>query len=157
MNSHLSGKKIHPYISRTLQIPFPHIFFIYIFFDKWLFTMLLKAYVVLWAANHFVGSETPKHNSFDFIDENFKNLNSISNVFHETHYFLFLTDSVVICTYLRRTSVRSFWKKPPADIFLTRGTSIITLKWDLVRLLNTFWNPFCRESMVLEVSHCYFC
>ena len=28
---------------------------------------LRKAYAVFWAANRFVGSETPKHNAFDQI------------------------------------------------------------------------------------------
>ena len=36
-----------------------------------------KAYPVLWAANRFVGSETPKHNDFD----QFWKLNTISNIF----------------------------------------------------------------------------
>ena len=36
-----------------------------------------KAHPVLWAANRFVGSETPKHNDFD----QFWKLNTISNIF----------------------------------------------------------------------------
>ena len=41
-------------------------FFFSFFFDKSLFTLsVTKAYAVLWAANRFVGSETPKHNTFD--------------------------------------------------------------------------------------------
>lgn len=36
---------------------------------------------LLWAANYFVDSETPKHNAFDLTDEIFENLNSISNSF----------------------------------------------------------------------------
>ena len=39
--------------------------FFFIFFGKWLFAMLHNAYVVLWAANHFVGSGTPKHYALD--------------------------------------------------------------------------------------------
>ena len=43
---------------------------------------------------------------------NFDNLNSISNIFQETHDFLVLTDPVIICIYFRTT-----------DIFVTMGTS----------------------------------
>ena len=35
----------------------------------------MKAYAILLAGNRFIGSETPKYNAFDFIDENFENLN----------------------------------------------------------------------------------
>ena len=48
-------------------------------------------------ANGFFGSEIPKHNAFDCIDEKFENLNSISNIFQETHDLLVLKDSVIIC------------------------------------------------------------
>ena len=51
---------------------------------------------LLWAANYFVDSETPKHNAFDLTDEIFGNLNSISNNFQEKHDFLILKDSNVI-------------------------------------------------------------
>ena len=38
----------------------------FIFFDKCVSTLWLrKAYAVLWAANCFLGSKTPKHNAFD--------------------------------------------------------------------------------------------
>ena len=37
-----------------------------------------QKYAVLWAANRYVGSKTPKHSAFYDIDENFENLNSIS-------------------------------------------------------------------------------
>ena len=47
---------------------------------------------VLWAANYFAGSETPKHNGFDYIDENFENFDSNSNTFQETHDLLIFTD-----------------------------------------------------------------
>ena len=56
--------KIHPYISRILQIQI--LFFI--FFGKCLFCLpcqLPKACAVPWAAHRFVGSETPKHNDCD--------------------------------------------------------------------------------------------
>ena len=51
-------------------------------------------------ANHFAVLETPKHNDFDHIDENFENFNSILYTFQETHDFLILRDSVIICIYL---------------------------------------------------------
>ena len=45
-----------------------------------------KTYAVLWAANHFVASETPKRNTFDLIDEN---LISILNITEETLFLSF--------------------------------------------------------------------
>ena len=34
---------------------------------------------------------------------NFENLNSITNIFQETHDFLVFTDQVIICIYLKTT------------------------------------------------------
>ena len=95
----LVGKNVHPYISKILQISFTQIRF-FIYFDKCLCypCQLHKVYAVLWAAKPFVPSEIPKHNAFDLIYENFKNLNSISNIFLRKTLFV-LTDSVIICTY----------------------------------------------------------
>ena len=76
-------------------------------------------------ANRFVGSEIPKHDDFDFIDESFENLNSISNIFQEARNFLVLTDSVIICTYLRKRQHKFLWKEPPADILVSKGTNVI--------------------------------
>ena len=51
----LVGKKVHPYISKILQISFTQIYiYFFIFFGK--------AYAVLRAANRFIGSEIPKNN-----------------------------------------------------------------------------------------------
>ena len=71
----LLGKKIHPFISRVLQI---HISFTLMLFsfsltNAWLTCRLRKSYAVLWAGNHFVGSESPIDNTLD----QFENLNSI--------------------------------------------------------------------------------
>ena len=51
---------------------------------------LPKAYAVLWAANRFVGSETPKRNAFD-------QLNSILKILQDTHNFLVSMDPIIIC------------------------------------------------------------
>ena len=51
----------------------------------------------------FFGSETPKHNAFDVDADISENLNSILNIFQETQDFLILTDSKIICIYLRRS------------------------------------------------------
>ena len=69
---------------------------------------------------------------------NFENLNSISNNFQESHYFLVLTDPVIICIYLRTTD-RHF-----RDEVKVRHVTSKLLKWDLVQTLNTFWNPSLR-------------
>ena len=68
---------------------------------------------------------------------NFENLNSISNIFQETHDFLVLPDPAIICIHLRTTD----------RYFLYQGndrypTSRLQ-KFDLVQTLNTFWNTFC--------------
>ena len=54
----LVGEKIHPYISRILKISFS-------LRNVCLPCQLRNAYSVLLAANHFVGSETPKRNDFN--------------------------------------------------------------------------------------------
>ena len=63
---------------QILQISFTQIFF-FICFDKYLCypCRLRKAYAVLRVGNRFVGSEVPKYNVFNLVEENFKNLNSI--------------------------------------------------------------------------------
>ena len=93
---------------------------IYIFFLR-----VWQNDAVLWAANRFVGSQTPKHNAFELINKNFENLNSISNISQEADDFLVLTDSVIICIYSRRNQQTFLWRKLPTDIFVTRGTIII--------------------------------
>ena len=89
---------------------------------------LCKAYAVLWAARPFVGSETPKHNDFD---QFWKFL----NIFQETHDFLILTDSVIICIYLKTTE-RHF--RNQGNI---RHPTSKLLKWDSAQTLDTFRNP----------------
>ena len=67
-SSEKQGKKIHPYISRILQIYISltqTFFFSFSLANACLPRRLRKAYALLWAANRFVGSETPKRNSFD--------------------------------------------------------------------------------------------
>ena len=78
----LVGKKSHPYI-------YTDIFLTFSLTNACLLCWLRKAYAVLWAANRFVGSETPKHNDLD----NFGNLNFISNTissFDGTTNYLYL-------------------------------------------------------------------
>ena len=41
--------------------------------------------------------------AIDLIHEKFENLNSIPNIFRETHDFLVLMESVIICIYLRKS------------------------------------------------------
>ena len=62
----LVEKRIHPYISRTLQIQisFTRTIFSISLTNACLSCRLLKAYAVFSAVNRFVGSETPKRNAF---------------------------------------------------------------------------------------------
>ena len=69
---------------------------------------------------------------------NFENLNSISNIFQETHDFLVLTDPLIICIYLRITE-RHF-----RDQGNDRHPTSKLLKCDLVHTLNTFRYPSLR-------------
>ena len=69
---------------------------------------------------------------------NFGNLNSISNIFQETHNFLVLTEALIICIYLRTTD-RNF-----CDWENVRHPISKLLKCDLVQTLNTFRNPSLR-------------
>ena len=100
----LVGKKIHPYISRTLQIQISctQIFF-FIFFDK--------------SRNRMLYSEQPaflmaQRHLKTMLLTTFENLNSFWNIFQETHNFLVLTDQIIICIYLRTTisHFREQWK-----------------------------------------------
>ena len=67
------GKKSFIYFKDFTDLDFLFSFFSFSFFflsisliDKLLFTLSVrKEYAVLWAANRFVGLETPKHNDFD--------------------------------------------------------------------------------------------
>ena len=95
--------------------------------NVWLPCRLGKAVAVLWAANRFVGSETPKHIML-----------LKSNIFHEMQDFLVLMDPVIICIYLR-TTYRHFCDQSD-DHHLTSKL----LKCDLVQTLNTFQNPFLQ-------------
>ena len=77
---------------------------------------------------------------------NFKNLNSISNIFQEMTTFLVLTDPLIICIYLRTTD-RHFCDKGSS-----RHPTSELLKCHLVQILNTFQNPSfaqfcCREGI----------
>ena len=79
---------------------------------------------------------------------NFENLNSISNIFQETHDFFVLTDPVSICIYLGITE-RHF-----RDQGNVRYLTSKLLKCDLVQILNTFRNPFLW--ILLPVRHLLF-
>ena len=63
---------------------------------------------------------------------NFENLNSISNIFQETHHFLVFADAVIICI--------CFWHF--RDQGNVRHPTSKLLKCDLIQTLNTFRNPF---------------
>ena len=69
---------------------------------------------------------------------NFEHLNSILNIFQETHNFLVLTDPLIICICLRTTD-RHF-----RDLGNVRHPTSELLKWYLVQTLNTFRNPSLR-------------
>ena len=98
------------YLKDFTDFYYRNIFF-FIYFDKCPCYPCRLRPAVLGTANRFVGSETPKYNAFDLFSKNFKDLNSISNIFQETHDFLVLTNSVILLyLFLERTSV-SFFEK----------------------------------------------
>ena len=74
-----------------------------------------------------VGLDRRKHNSFNLIDKNFENFNSISNIFQEPHDFLIFTSSVTIYISLRSIHPKFPFKKTPTDVFLIRLASILKL------------------------------
>ena len=86
---------------------------------------------------------------------NFENLNSISNIFQETHD-LVLTDPVIIYIYLRTTE-RHF-----LDQENVRHATSKLLKYDLVQTLNTFLNRSLqvfaarKASLVFSKTNAYF-
>ena len=80
---------------------------------------------------------------------NFENLNSISNIFQETHNFVVLTDPVIICIYLR-TNDRHFHDQGDVRHLTTK-----LLKCDLVQTLNTFRNPSLRIFATGKASLVY--
>ena len=86
---------------------------------------------------------------------NFENLNSISNIFQETHD-LVLTDPVIIYIYLRTTE-RHF-----LDQENVRHATSKLLKYDLVQTLNTFLNRSLqvfaarKASLVFSKTNTYF-
>ena len=82
---------------------------------------------------------------------NFENLNSVSDIFHETHDYLVSTDSIIICIYIK-TNSRHFSDQEKVISKL--------LKCYLDQTLNNFWNPSLQIfaagilSLVLIVSGC---
>ena len=87
-----------------------------------------------------------KRRHWKFSDSEFENLNSISNIFQETHNFLVLTDPVIICVYLKTTD-KHFHDQENVCHPISK-----LLKCDLVQTLNTFRNLFfvtfcCREDI----------
>ena len=80
---------------------------------------------------------------------NFENLNSISYIFQETHYFLVLTDAVIFCIYLRTTDGHF------RDQGNVRHPTSKLLKCDLVQTKNTFRNPPLRIFAAGKASLVY--
>ena len=81
---------------------------------------------------------------------NFENLNSISNIFQEVHDFLVLTDPLIMCIYSRTTD-RHF-----RDQENVRHPTSNLLKCDLIKTLNTLWNPSLRIFAAGKASLCLF-
>ena len=80
---------------------------------------------------------------------NFENLNSIPNVFQETHNFLVLTDPLIICIYLRTTDRRF---RDPGNV--SHLTSKL-LKCDLVQI-KYLSEPFFTNFCCREGIYCYY-
>ena len=111
-------------------------FFCFYFFH---FLCQMPVYLVVYA-KRMLCSEQPtallaRRHLNTMLLTNFENFNSISNIFRETHGFLVLTDTAIICIYIRTVFVTGDWR-PPAHLKVT--------KCDLVQILKTFWNPSLR-------------
>ena len=88
-------------------------------------------------AKHILYSEQPtvllpRRHLNTMLLTNFENLNSMWNIFQETHDFLVLTDPLII-----RTNDCHF-----RDQGNVRHPTSKLLKCDLVQTLTTFWNLF---------------
>ena len=102
-------------------------------------------------AKHMLYSEQPttlfiRRHLNTMVLTNFENLDSISNIFQETHDFLVLTEPVIICIYLRTTG------KHFCDQGNVRHPTPKLLKCDLVQTLNTFRNPSLRIFAAGKIS-----
>ena len=159
----LFQKNVHPYVPQRFYRFLLHRYLSFFYFDKCLCCpcWLRKVYAVLWAGNCFVALEIPKHNAFDLIEENFKNLNSISNIFQETHDFLVLMDSVIACIYfLERASIISFKKNKLQQTFswpaerLSSHLKVIKMRFGpkIKYLSGLILADFCCR----ETIFCYF-
>ena len=136
----LLGKKIHPFISRVLQI---HISFILMLFsfsltNAWLTCRLRKSYAVLWAGNHFDGSESPIDNTLD----QFENLNSISNIFEETHDLLVFTDHYLFASIYKPPTRPG--EPPSSHLSVTKVWFGLNIKY--------LSEPFFEDSCCRKVS-----
>ena len=103
-----------------------------------------KAHAGLWVINRLAGSDRPKHNALDLMAKNPENLNSILNIFQETHDFWVLKDSVTISIYLR-INQRKFLLKKHQQTFSWPGERpsshpkvLVQIFKDLVQKLNIF-------------------
>ena len=100
--------------------------------------LLHKSHAVVYAGNHFIGSETPDHNTFD----QFWKIKFLSKIFQETQNFLVLTDPLITCIYLRASDIHF------RDQRNVCHPTWKFLKCDLVQTLNAFLNPSLRTFYV---------
>ena len=120
----LVGKKFIPIFQGFCRFRFPLHRFVFHFLWQ------MPAYLVSYA-NGMLHSEQPtvllaRRHLNTMLLTNFENLNSISNIFQETHDFLVLTEPLIICIYLRTTD-RQF-----CDQRNVRLPTSKLLKYDLV-------------------------
>ena len=91
-------------------------------------------YALLWPTNRFVGSEIPKNNTFDLIDNTCESLNYIANIFQETLNSLVLMDPEDRpAFYIRITKISI---GPKVDLFWDHSLRILAagkafLVWNL--------------------------
>ena len=115
------------------------------------FLWQMPIYLVGYAANSFL---VWRHLNIMLLTD-FGNLNSILNIFQETHKFLDLTDLLIICIYLRTTD-RHFRDQGNVHHLTSK-----LLKCNLVQTLNTSRNPSLRifaagkASLVSLYMHWY--
>ena len=150
----LVGEKIIYIFQGFYRFRFPFfIFFFFFFFSFNFFDWQTAVYLVCYAKSMLYSEQLTVLLAWRHLNTmiltNLENLNSISNIFQETHDFLVLAEPVIICIYLRTTD-RHFRDQ----VYVRHPTSKL-LKCDLVQTLNIFWNPGFRIFDAWKASLVY--
>ena len=153
-SSQWSTTKIHPYISGILQSSFTQTFF-HFFRQMPVYLATQRIWCGLSNQPCCCFPEI-KRNAFNITDEIFENLNTVSNIFKESHNFLVFEGSVTTYISLRKNQLKVPRKITPTDVFLIRGTSIFKItEMGFGILIKYFWAPFFAAFYCQEGISCF--